>query len=695
MKKRAAEFEQKKQFDKALVVYAELLGPTERIDDLDIALFNKVGDLYLRQGQVSEALRSYERGVDLYAERGFFTNAIALCNKILRQGVSRPDVLLRLGKIKIRTGFRSDAQQHFEEYVGHMRLNGAADVAFANLRSFADSEPDNEDLQVVVADLMARGKQTESAVALLDAFRARAQERGQTELVRSVVKRIRAIDPEYAPPTDPDERRDEQGNVVDGTRSAAAPASGMSGLVFFEPEGHERTDTRPRVSRPTPIAPPAVRPSSPTPIYTTSIPGFSITPADGLVLDFMPQALEGEPTNPDYAQPASPLAVPDEPLAAELLALEPLVTEPPVTEPDVGNANVDAVLTLESMAPKSAGEDLTMDPVMAGSETFEPILLEPLVFEPMNLSPGAPLESEPVELVPVMEDAATDEESIAAIADPLTDAIAGSIAFAASATDEWGGDERAGHEDSPAVHADGGTPAADADAAFFVPDAVSLEDSVAADGTPASAAADAETAVAWIQPGSTDSLDFSAEFSSGLPELADDQADSGFGDTSFAPGDPFEPQDIEAAFAPDALVSVPPAADAEPVQSAPEHAVAVDAGMDQAGVSPIEVEAEQAPVAAVVEPAGADVRSVAEAAMDDELPDRAPDVSPDLASDASAASSTMSRGLTLADAQAYAGVGDRESAIRVLRDLLRLHEEQARYTDAAAVVDELARLDAD
>ena len=85
LKKQAAEFEQKRQFDKALAVYVKLLDSFDQhADELDVALFNRVGDLMLRAGNTADALDYYEKAVDKYSETGFFNNAIALCSKILR-----------------------------------------------------------------------------------------------------------------------------------------------------------------------------------------------------------------------------------------------------------------------------------------------------------------------------------------------------------------------------------------------------------------------------------------------------------------------------------------------------------------------------------------------------------------------------------------------------------------------------------
>ena len=107
LKKQAAELELKKQFDKALAIYIKLLDSFDQnASELDVALFNRVGDLLLRQGNVADAVDYYEQAVDRYGETGFFNNAIALCNKILRHSPGRTSVYYKLGKISAQKGLQ-------------------------------------------------------------------------------------------------------------------------------------------------------------------------------------------------------------------------------------------------------------------------------------------------------------------------------------------------------------------------------------------------------------------------------------------------------------------------------------------------------------------------------------------------------------------------------------------------------------
>src|SRR5688500_15898640 len=124
LKKKAAELEQKRQIDRALEAYEEVLRLQDGTEDADVALYNRVGDMQLRIGRTQDALRSYERAVDLYTDRGFLNNAIALCNKILRQDPLRAPVHYKLGRASAIKGFRSDARRHLVAYVDLMEKAG-------------------------------------------------------------------------------------------------------------------------------------------------------------------------------------------------------------------------------------------------------------------------------------------------------------------------------------------------------------------------------------------------------------------------------------------------------------------------------------------------------------------------------------------------------------------------------------------
>ena len=200
LKKQAAEFEQKRQFDKALAVYVKLLDSFDQnADELDVALFNRVGDILLRQGNVADAVDYYERAVDRYADTGFFNNAIALCNKILRHSPGRASVYYKLGKISAQKGLKHDARTNFLEYADRVQKAGKLDEAFRALKEFADLCPDQDDFRLVLADQLAKAGRKDDAIEQLQVLHERYDAAGRADDASGVANRLHALNPEIQP----------------------------------------------------------------------------------------------------------------------------------------------------------------------------------------------------------------------------------------------------------------------------------------------------------------------------------------------------------------------------------------------------------------------------------------------------------------------------------------------------------------
>ncbi len=318
LRKRAAEFEQKKLLDKALDVYIQILDEGGKdLGDEDVPLFNRVGDMLMRKGSVTEALGYYERAVDMYAERGFLNNAIALCSKILRQSPGRAAVYYKLGRISARKGFKSDARKNFLEYADRMQKAGQADEAFRALKEFASLYPDQDDVRLILAELLSKENRKGEALEQLQSLYQKLQAEGRRAEARATIDRMRAIDPSVTPQS-----------------GGSQPPAGAGDLVFLD-----LSDDEPRTLRAaTPAAPPvsARAPEAP------SVPALT-----GLAVTFLPDELE--PDRPDgfeatSMQPLESGEAPPAPSAPTpavvdaVVDLEPtsaLAAEPPDEEPEL------------------------------------------------------------------------------------------------------------------------------------------------------------------------------------------------------------------------------------------------------------------------------------------------------------------------------------------------------------------------
>jgi len=70
----------------------------------DLSIYNRIGDLYIKLKDPGLAADYYDQAVDKYAELGFHNNAIAMCNKVLRNAPARQTTYLKLAKLYAAKG---------------------------------------------------------------------------------------------------------------------------------------------------------------------------------------------------------------------------------------------------------------------------------------------------------------------------------------------------------------------------------------------------------------------------------------------------------------------------------------------------------------------------------------------------------------------------------------------------------------
>jgi tetratricopeptide (TPR) repeat protein len=215
LKKKAAELEGRKNFEKALEVYEQVLTMKHTGDeDRDVALHNRVGDLHYRLGNTEQALTYYEQAADLYAEGGLFNNAIALCNKILRYSPGRTVIYYKLGIISAKKGFNSDAKQNFLEYADRMQRIGKMDEAFRALKEFADLCPGQDDVRLSLAEQLARANRKPEALEQLEILYDTLLSEGRSSEASATLERMKTIDPLFKPRrTSTPRKRQKQGLV--------------------------------------------------------------------------------------------------------------------------------------------------------------------------------------------------------------------------------------------------------------------------------------------------------------------------------------------------------------------------------------------------------------------------------------------------------------------------------------------------
>jgi hypothetical protein len=170
-KEQARKYELKEQWAKAidpLVKAIEEFEATPDASDAELALYNRVGDLYSKLGDTTNAIVYYERAVEQYSEGGLVNNAIALCNKVLRIGPGRAQVYLKLGMLFHKKGFGAEAKQNMLEYADRMQKAGQLEEAFKALKKFAEMSPGSDEIWGLLAQQARAQARTPEATEQVD-----------------------------------------------------------------------------------------------------------------------------------------------------------------------------------------------------------------------------------------------------------------------------------------------------------------------------------------------------------------------------------------------------------------------------------------------------------------------------------------------------------------------------------------------
>lgn len=217
LKESARKFEQGGQWRQAIDVYKKALREFEEGGEgvLDPSLYNRIGDLEMKDGDSSAAIRAYEQASDLYTEQGFFNNAIALCSKILRVNPARSATYLRLAQLNARKNFVGEAKRNLGEYLERMDALHHREEGIAAVKLFADQFSGNPDIRLMLVELLRDSSREQDATEQLEKLARELEERGDASGARKTREQIAAIKTdEELPPAETSRRPDPLSGLV-------------------------------------------------------------------------------------------------------------------------------------------------------------------------------------------------------------------------------------------------------------------------------------------------------------------------------------------------------------------------------------------------------------------------------------------------------------------------------------------------
>lgn len=255
----------------ALAIYRKALVAQEETSGFaDLSLYNGLGDLFLRAGDVSEAVEAYENAAAQCEEQQLYANGIALCKKILRNAPDHLPVYRRVGRLFALSGLDAEASTNYQEYARRCRDGGRESEAFEALREMIAITAD-EAAAVELADTLAAGGSHDAALAMLRAARERRERQGRDFV--TLLRKIQEFQP-HATPTD---------NAPTPTRSTGSAEEAVVSAKTSRPVPSTRPSTveagqSHRVATPAAADTPTPTPGSDAP----SMPSFDVADTGSL-----------------------------------------------------------------------------------------------------------------------------------------------------------------------------------------------------------------------------------------------------------------------------------------------------------------------------------------------------------------------------------------------------------------------------
>jgi tetratricopeptide (TPR) repeat protein len=198
LKHEARRAEQRSNWDRAIELYKDAI----RLDEKgggstsDIAIYNRVGDIYLRRGETGAAVEYYEQAIDRYASHDLTTSAIALCNKILRIAPDHDEVYRKLGRLHASNGLIAEARAAFLEFASRIERQDRAAEALEAVQEFVDLTGDEEVRVPFATSLHEKGMTAEAVAQLRLVYDVRLEKGSDAEAIR---RRMLELDPQADP----------------------------------------------------------------------------------------------------------------------------------------------------------------------------------------------------------------------------------------------------------------------------------------------------------------------------------------------------------------------------------------------------------------------------------------------------------------------------------------------------------------
>ena len=136
-------------------------------DPSDVSLLNTLGDLYIRDRNITEGLRQFHKLAEAYVREGFNVKAIAIYRKISKVDPNSVDTLLKLAELYQLQGLSREAREQYLQAAEFFKKRNQPERALESLRKLVQLDPENINFRNrLAAECEQAGKREVAALVL-------------------------------------------------------------------------------------------------------------------------------------------------------------------------------------------------------------------------------------------------------------------------------------------------------------------------------------------------------------------------------------------------------------------------------------------------------------------------------------------------------------------------------------------------
>ncbi|MBI5903810.1 MAG: tetratricopeptide repeat protein, partial [Deltaproteobacteria bacterium] len=146
---RAQKYVLKGNLDKALGEYKAAF----ELDPRDISVRLKIGDLFVKSGKKTEAIKEYTEVAKANAQRGFYLKAIAVYKQALKLDISNMEIHYKLADLYVKQRLIADAISAYSYILSVFEKKGKTNEVLEIVKKMVEVDSDNIGVRLKLADL--------------------------------------------------------------------------------------------------------------------------------------------------------------------------------------------------------------------------------------------------------------------------------------------------------------------------------------------------------------------------------------------------------------------------------------------------------------------------------------------------------------------------------------------------------------